>query len=63
MGKRLRAEEILEKLWEVEVRLTRGETTAAVERAFGATEQRCYRWRKEYGSFQVGQAEHLRRAL
>ena len=46
MGKRAKPEEIIAKLREVEVRLSRGETSAAAARAVGVTEQSYYRWRK-----------------
>lgn len=60
MGKRLKPEEIIAKLREVEVRLARSETTAQAARAIGVTEQSYYRlcklardcgdnpWRREY---------------
>ncbi|WP_241765653.1 IS3 family transposase [Hyphomonas chukchiensis] len=60
MGKRLKPEEIIAKLREVEVRLARGETAAAAARAIGVTEQSYYRWRKEYGGLQVGQAKRMK---
>ena len=47
MGKRLKPEEIIAKLREVEVRLARGETAAQAARSIGVTEQTYYRWRKE----------------
>ena len=49
MGKRSTPEEIIAKLREVEVRLARG-----------VTEQTYYRWRKEYGGLQVGQAKRMK---
>ncbi|MFY9240757.1 MAG: IS3 family transposase [Roseovarius sp.] len=60
MGKRLKPEEIIAKLREVEVRLARGETAAQAARAIGVTEQSYYRWRKEYGGLQVGQAKRMK---
>ena len=73
MGKRAKPEEIIAKLREVEVRLSRSETTGQAVRAIGVTEQTYYRWRKEYGGLQVDQAkrtkelekenERLRRAV
>ena len=38
------------------LRLNQGETTGQAVRAIGVTEQTYYRWRKEYGGLQVGQA-------
>ena len=60
MGMRLKPEEIIAKLREVEVRLARGETAAQAARAIGVTEQSYYRWRKEYGGLKVGQAKRMK---
>ena len=60
MGKRAKPEEIIAKLREVEVRLSQGETTGQAVRAIGVTEQTYYRWRKEYGGLQVGQAKRMK---
>ena len=60
MAKRARPEEIIAKLREVEVRLSRGETTGQAVRAIGVTEQTCYRWRHEYGGMGVDQARRLK---
>jgi len=60
MGKRARPEEVIAKLREVEVRLSRGETTGQAVRAIGVTEQTYYRWRKEYGGLQVDQAKRMK---
>ena len=55
MAKRAKPEEIIAKLREVEVRLSRGETAGHAVRAIGVTEQTYYRWRKEYGGMGVDQ--------
>lgn len=60
MGNRAKPEEIIAKLREVEVRLSQGETTGQDVRAIGVTEQTNYRWRKEYGGLQVGQAKRMK---
>ena len=60
MGKRSTPEEIIAKLREVEVRLSRGETTGHAVRAIGVTEQTYYRWRREYGGMGVDQARRLK---
>jgi putative transposase len=60
MGKRAKPEEIIAKLREVEVRLSRSETTGQAVRAIGVTEQTYYRWRKEYGGLQVDQAKRTK---
>lgn len=46
MAKRAKPEEIIAKLREVDVRLSRGETTGQAARAIGVTEQTYYRWRR-----------------
>lgn len=60
MGKRAKPEEIIAKLREVKVRLSQGETTGQAVRSIGVTEQTYYRWRKEYGGLQVGQAKRMK---
>jgi len=60
MAKRAKPEEIIAKLREVEVRLSRGETADQAVRAIGVTEQTYYRWRREYGGMGVDQARRLK---
>ena len=60
MGKRLKPEEIIANLREVEVRLARGETAAQAARSIGVTEQTYYRGRKEYGGLKVDQAKRFK---
>lgn len=60
MAKRAKPEEIIANLREVEVRLSRGETTGQAVRAIGVTEQTYYRWRREYGGMGVDQARRLK---
>ena len=60
MGKRATPEEIIAKLREAEVRISRGETVAQASRAIGVTEQTFYRWRKEYGGLQTNQARRMK---
>ena len=60
MAKRAKPEEIIAKLREVEVRLSRGETVGQAVRAIGVTEQTYYRWRREYGGMGVDQARRLK---
>ena len=60
MAKRAKPEKIIAKLREVEVRLSRGETTGQAVRAIGVTEQTYYRWRREYGGMGVDQARRLK---
>ena len=60
MAKRAKPEEIIAKLREVDVRLSRGETTGQAALAIGVTEQTYYRWRREYGGMGVDQARRLK---
>ncbi|NQY38593.1 MAG: transposase [Henriciella sp.] len=60
MGKRAKPEEIIANLREVEVRLSQGETIGNAARAIGVSEQSYYRWRKEYGGLQIGQAKRMK---
>ena len=54
MAKRANPEEIIAKLREVEVRLSRGETAGQAVRAIGVTPRATYyRWRREYGGMGV----------
>ena len=54
------AEQIIAKLREAEVELSRGQTDAQVVRKLGVTEQTYYRWRKSYGGMRVDQAKRLK---
>ena len=58
--KRYKPEEVIAKLREAEVLLSQGQTTSQAVRSLGITEQTYYRWRKEYGGLQVGQAKRLK---
>jgi len=44
------AEQIINKLREVEVLTAKGESMDSAIRKVGGTRNTCYRWRKEYGS-------------
>jgi len=58
--KRYKAEEIIGKLREAEVLLSKGQTVGQACRQLGVTEQTYYRWRKEYGGMRVEQASRLK---
>ncbi len=58
--KRHTPEQIIRKLREAEVELSKGQTTGDVARKLGITEQTNYRWRKEYGGLRVDRAKRLR---
>jgi len=53
-------EQILAKLREAEVALSKGQSVAHVCRALGITEQTYYRWRNEYGGLKVDQVKRLK---
>jgi len=54
------AEEIVNKLREADVELSRGQTVPQACRKIGVTEQTYYRWRREYGGMKVDQARRLK---
>ncbi len=58
--KRHSAEEIVNKLRQAEVELSKGSSVASVWKLLGATEQTQYRWRKEYGGLKMNQAQKLK---
>ncbi len=47
--KRYKPEEIINKLREAEVELSKGHTAGEICRKLGITGQTYYRWRKQYG--------------
>ncbi len=58
--RRYSAEEIINKLREVEILLSKGQSTDEACRQIGVTEQTYYRWRKEYGGLRVDQARRFK---
>jgi len=54
------AEQIINKLREVEVMTAKGESIASAIRKIGVTRNTYYRWRKEYGGMRVDQAKRLK---
>jgi putative transposase len=58
--KRYTPEQIIGKLREAEVALSRGQTAALVCRTLGIAEQTFYRWHREYGGLKVEQAKRLK---
>jgi len=58
--KRYPIEQIISKLREAEVRISRGETVAQACKAIEVTDQTYYRWRKEYGGLKTDQARRLK---
>ncbi len=62
MSKRNRhtAEEIVNKLREADVQLSKGQTIAQACKQIGVTDQTYYRWRREFGGLKVDQAKRLK---
>jgi putative transposase len=58
--KAFKAEQIINKLPETEVLLSRGSTVGEASKMIGVTEQTYYRWRREYGGMRVEQAKRLK---
>ncbi len=54
------AEQIIAKLREAEIELSRGATAALACKKIGVTEQTYYRWRKQYGGLRLDQAKRLK---
>ena len=61
MGKqRYGSEQIITKLREVEIMVSKGSTIGEASKRIGITEQTYYRWRKQYGGMKVEQAKRLK---
>lgn len=58
--KRYAAEEIVNKLREADVLLSKGQSVAQACKQIGITDQTYYRWRREYGGLKVDQAKRLK---
>ena len=58
--KRYGSEQIITKLREVEIMLSKGATIGEASKRIGVTEQTYYRWRKQYGGMKVEQAKRLK---
>jgi len=58
--KRYSSEQIITKLREVEIMLSKGSTIGEASKKIGVTEQTYYRWRKQYGGMKVEQARRLK---
>ena len=54
------AEQIIKKLREAEVLLSKGEKVEQVIRKIGVSDVTYYRWRKEYGGMKVEQARKFK---
>ena len=53
-------EQIIEKLREAEVRLSKGESVGKMCRNTGVNAEIYYRWRNEYGGMRIDQAKRLK---
>jgi transposase-like protein len=58
--KRHTPEQIIAKLRQVEIEMSRGKSVAEAVKAIGVTDQTYYRWRKEYGGLRLDQARRLK---
>lgn len=58
--KRFTSEQIIAKLREAEVEISRGQPVPQACRKIGVTEQTYYRWRKAYGGLRLDQAKRLK---
>jgi len=58
--KRHTPEEIIAKLRQAEIELSKGKSVAEAAKAIGVTDQTYYRWRKEYGGLRMDQARRLK---
>ncbi len=54
------AEEIVNKLRQADVELSKGATIAQACKSIGVTDQTYYRWRSEYGGLKVSPAKRLK---
>jgi putative transposase len=58
--KRFTSAQIIAKLREAEVEVSRGQSVPQACRKIGVTEQTYYRWRKAYGGLRMDQAKRLK---
>ena len=59
-GKRHTPEQIIQKLRQAEVELSKGTTVPQAAKKIGVTEQTFYRWRNEYGGLRLDQAKRMK---
>ena len=59
-GKAHTPEQIIHKLREAEVEISKGATVPQAARKIGVTEQTFYRWRSEYGGLRLDQAKRMK---
>ena len=61
MEKKIKIEDIINKLSTIEVLINQGKTTKIAVRDVGISDHTYYKWRKEFGSMEVSQAKELKR--
>ncbi len=59
-GQKTSAEQVVLKLRQIEVQTAQGKSLALACKEAEISEQSYYRWRKEYGGLQVGQARKMK---
>ncbi len=59
-GKREQADQIILKLREAELELSRSKTVPEAAKKIGVTEQTYYRWKKKHGGLRMDQAKRLK---
>lgn len=59
-GVRLKPEQIVAKLREIEVKLSQGKDVMTACREAQTSDKTYYRWRREYGGMKVDQAKRLK---
>jgi len=59
-GVRLKPEQAVAKLREIEVKLSQGKDVLVACREAGVTDKSYYRWRREYGGLKVDRARRLK---
>ena len=59
-GKRHKPEQIIGKLREAEIELSKGATVPEACKKIGVTDQTYYRWRAEYGGLRLDQAKRMK---
>jgi transposase-like protein len=58
--RRYKPEQIINKLREAELELSKGNDIGRICRKLGVTEQTYYRWRKQYGGMKIEQARRFK---
>ncbi len=59
-GKKHTAEQIIGKLREAELSISKGRTSEQAAKAIGVSKYTYFRWRKEYGGLRIDQAKRLK---